>query len=158
MRGNMPRYEAIGASAIGVSIWLRSTRARALLLVTVLVAGTIFIGAACRAPAAPVAPAVSAVSPNSGPTQGGTGVTIYGTGFTGATAVQFGSSTTNCGGSCGFYTVSDTQIFVFSPSNPVGTVDVVVIGPGGSSAIGPAAQFTYTTPQGPIGHGTDPSP
>jgi len=157
MRGNMPRYEAIGASAIGRSIWLRSTRARALLLVTVLVAGTIFIGTAWRGHAAPVAPAVSAVSPNSGPTQGGTGVTIYGTGFTGATAVQFGSSTTNCGGSFGFYTVSDTQIFVFSPSNPVGTVDVVVIGPGGSSAIGPAAKFTYTTPTAPIVNGISPS-
>ncbi|HTZ09675.1 MAG TPA: protease pro-enzyme activation domain-containing protein, partial [Acidimicrobiales bacterium] len=40
----------------------------------------------------PPVPAVTGVSPTSGPTTGGTSVTITGTGFTGATAVKFGSS------------------------------------------------------------------
>ena len=40
-------------------------------------------------PPAPV-PAVTAVSPASGPTTGGTVVTISGSGFTGANAVKFG--------------------------------------------------------------------
>lgn len=38
-----------------------------------------------------VPPVVTGISPNSGPTAGGTTVTITGTGFSGATAVDFGS-------------------------------------------------------------------
>ena len=41
---------------------------------------------------AAVAPAVTGISPTSGPTAGGTVVTITGTGFTGATAVDFGTT------------------------------------------------------------------
>ena len=39
----------------------------------------------------PPAPAVSAVSPASGPSTGGTSVTITGSGFTGASAINFGT-------------------------------------------------------------------
>ncbi len=41
----------------------------------------------------PGPPVVSGVSPRSGPSTGGTGVQITGSGFTGATAVTFGSTT-----------------------------------------------------------------
>ena len=43
---------------------------------------------------APAAPAVTGVSPNTGTTAGGGGVYIYGSGFSGATAVTFGGSST----------------------------------------------------------------
>ena len=44
------------------------------------------------AAATTAAPTVTGVSPNSGPTAGGTTVTITGSGFTGATAVDFGTT------------------------------------------------------------------
>ncbi len=87
----------------------------------------------------PPAPTVTAVSPNSGPAAGGTGVTITGTGFTGATAVDFGGSNA----ATGVIVNSDTSISATSPSGS-GTVDVTVTAPGGTSAANPPGdQFTY---------------
>ena len=66
--------------------------------------------------------------PDGGPAAGGTLVTITGTGFTGATAVDFGTTpATN------LTVVSDTTITVDSPAG-TGTVDVTVTTPGGTSA------------------------
>ncbi|MFC6354638.1 IPT/TIG domain-containing protein [Luethyella okanaganae] len=79
-------------------------------------------------------PALSSLSPTSGPEAGGTVVTITGTGFTGATGATFGG----VAGSA-FTVVNDTTITVTSPPG-TGTVDVVVTGPGGTS--GPLP-FTY---------------
>ena len=74
------------------------------------------------------APTVTGVSPTTGPAAGGTLVTITGTGFTGATAVDFGTTpATN------LTVVSDTTITVDSPPG-TGTVDVTVTTPGGTSA------------------------
>ena len=57
-------------------------------------------------------PTVTGVSPASGPAAGGTSVTITGTGFTGATAVDFGTTAaTNVHGQLG-----DTQITAISPA------------------------------------------
>ena len=83
-------------------------------------------------------PAVTTLTPASGPVIGGTVVTITGTGFTGATAVKFGtiagtSLTVN----------SATQITVTSPAGAAGMVDVTVTTPNGTSASTPAGQFTY---------------
>ncbi len=61
--------------------------------------------------AAPAAPTVTGVSPSSGPTAGGTGVTITGTGFTGATAVDFGANAATS-----YTVVSDTEITATSPA------------------------------------------
>ncbi|WP_229797587.1 putative Ig domain-containing protein [Jeongeupia chitinilytica] len=85
---------------------------------------------------APV-PTVSSVSPNSGPTAGGTSVTISGTGFNGATAVKFGA--TNAGS---VSVNSDTSITATSPAGS-GTVDITVTTPGGTSTTSAADQFTY---------------
>jgi hypothetical protein len=60
--------------------------------------------------------------------------------------VKFGTSTATCGGGSNFFVVGDTEIFVTTPADTAGTVDVVVDGPGGSSPIGPADKFTYTSP------------
>ena len=83
-------------------------------------------------------PAVTGLSPTTGPASGGTLVTITGTGFTGATVVDFGimaaSSVT---------VVNATTITAVSPAGS-GIANVTVITPGGTSAISPADQFTYT--------------
>ncbi len=54
-------------------------------------AGIAIIGGLFRASAAP-APSVSSISPNTGPSTGGTVVTITGQGFAGATEVDFGGT------------------------------------------------------------------
>ena len=83
------------------------------------------------------APTVTSVAPNSGPTAGGTSVTITGTGFTGAVAVGFGSNAAT-----GVVVNSDTSITATSPAG-TGTVHVVVLTPGGLSATSSADDFTY---------------
>ncbi len=86
-----------------------------------------------------VTPTVTGVSPSSGSTSGGTTVTITGTGFTGATGVDFGSTP-----GTGVTVVSPTQITAVSPPGTVGSVPVTVITPGGTSGGGPGSTFTFT--------------
>ena len=85
-------------------------------------------------------PAVSSVSPSSGPTAGGTSVTITGTNFTGATAVKFGAVPAT-----GFTVASSTTITATSPAG-TGAVDLTVTTTGGTSAISTADLFTYLFP------------
>src|SRR5271163_4117884 len=83
------------------------------------------------------APVVSGLSPSSGSISGGTVVTIAGTGFTGATAVGFGSTS-----AFSFTVNSDTQITATTPkSTTADTVLVTVTTPGGSS--NSTESFTY---------------
>jgi alpha-tubulin suppressor-like RCC1 family protein len=87
--------------------------------------------------APPPPPSVSSVNPNSGPSSGGTVVTITGSGFAGATGVDFGDPpATNV--SC-----SSNSCTATSPPG-TGTVAVTVKGPGGTSVLSPRDQFTYT--------------
>ncbi len=88
----------------------------------------------------PVTPAVTDVSPISGTTAGGTSVTITGTGFTGATTVDFGTTSATS-----FAVVSSTSITAMSPEESAGTVDVTVTTSGGTSAVSIADQFTFTS-------------
>ena len=98
-------------------------------------------------------PLITAVSPNSGPTAGGTQVTITGTGLDGSsasnTSVDFGMTPVTTGN----FTPSTTSgsplasIMVTSPAvSSVGTVDVTVTNNFGTSATSTAAQFTYIVP------------
>jgi IPT/TIG domain-containing protein/FG-GAP repeat protein len=89
----------------------------------------------------PPIPAVGAVSPSSGPTTGGTVVTISGANFTGATVVGFGNTAAT-----GVTVNSDSQITATAPAEPSGTVDVTVTTPNGTSQTTPADEYTYTTP------------
>lgn len=66
-------------------------------------------------------PSVISVSPNTGPTAGGTAVTITGASFTSATAVTFGGTAASS-----FTVVSDTQITATTPAGSVGAADVAV--------------------------------
>ena len=89
---------------------------------------------------APAKPAVSAVSPASGPVTGGTVLIITGSGFTDATAVTFGSTPASS-----FTVNSDTSITATAPpAAGIGAVDVTVTTAGGTSATSAADQFTYT--------------
>lgn len=104
----------------------------------------------------PPPPSVTTLSPPSGSTAGGTQVTIYGSNFTGASAVRFGSAQTNV------VTVTETYVTANAPQAPAGTVDVQVNGPAGWSAKVSTAQFTYLAPKvtgvspnnGPVAGGT----
>jgi DNA-binding beta-propeller fold protein YncE len=85
-------------------------------------------------------PAVTSISPASGPITGETSVTISGSAFTGATSVYFGST------QAGSFTVnSDSSITATSPATGIaGTVDITVTTPGGTSATSSTDRFTYT--------------
>jgi hypothetical protein len=83
------------------------------------------------------APQVTGLSLTSGSRDGGDPIVITGTAFTGATAVLFGPNAATA-----FTVDSDTQITATSPAG-VGTVDVVMTTPAGTSANGPATQFSY---------------
>ncbi len=108
--------------------------------------------------AAESAPEVASLSPTSGPTSGGTTVTITGSGFTGATGVVFGSTPATS-----FQVTSDTQITATDPAEAAGTVDVQVTSAFGTSSKVASDQFTYTNgpsvssvspASGPVGGGT----
>jgi type II secretory pathway pseudopilin PulG len=89
---------------------------------------------------------VTAISPSSGPDSGGTGVGILGGGFTGATAVTFGTTPASA-----FTVNSDSSITATAPAG-TGTVDVTVTGPSGTSATSLSDRFTYTAGP-PVGLG-----
>ena len=103
-------------------------------------------------------PSVTSVSPSSASVSSVTQVTISGTGLGNATEVYFGPwrATT---------IISDTdgRIVVESPNAALGTVDVTVTTPFGTSATSTLDQFTYEGPpmitaqdvsSGPVGGGT----
>ncbi|MGP4018422.1 IPT/TIG domain-containing protein [Saccharopolyspora sp. 5N708] len=97
-----------------------------------------------------VVPVVTGVSPGSGPTTGGTVVTITGSAFIGATAVTFGGTSATI-----FNVNSNTQITATTPARPVGAAQVRVITPGGTSTN--AVFFNYQTPPVPTVGSVSPS-
>jgi RHS repeat-associated protein len=80
---------------------------------------------------------VTKVAPSAGPAAGGTTVTLTGTGFTGATAVDFGTKAATS-----FTVVSATSITAKAPQG-TGTVDITVVTPLGTSATSTADHYTY---------------
>jgi hypothetical protein len=83
----------------------------------------------------PSAPVVSSFSPSSGPV--GTSMSIFGSGFTGATAVTFN------GVSASFSVSSDTLIVTSVPTGAT-TGSIAVTGPGGTGTS--SSPFTVTAP------------
>ncbi|WP_269854726.1 IPT/TIG domain-containing protein [Streptomyces sp. RPT161] len=100
-------------------------------------------------PLAGVVPTVSAVSPTSGPSAGGTSATVSGTGFTGATMVRFGATAAPS-----FTVNSDTQVTATTPAG-TGTVQVTVTTPGGTSS--QFVTYTYAATSGPTLTSIDPA-
>ena len=83
---------------------------------------------------------VLGVSPNSGPSSGGTSVTITGSGFNnGLSAIKFGLTPATS-----FTVVNDTTATAVSPAHTVSTVDVTVTTASGTSTTSPLDQFTFT--------------
>ena len=103
-------------------------------------AGTGWIAAAIafKSATAMSVPTVTGLSPGSGPLAGGTSVSITGSNFTGATAVNFGSSAAS-----GVTVNSATSITATAPAHAAGAVDVTVTTPGGTSTTSSADLFTY---------------
>jgi len=97
------------------------------------------------------------VSPATGSTVGGTAVTVSGGWFTGATSVLFGSVPAQS-----FTVVDDTTIVAITPAGSAGApVNVRVVSPGGTSAVGSGDAFTYVAPTpagGPESHPEPPGP
>jgi hypothetical protein len=85
-------------------------------------------------------PAVTKVSPPSGPQGGGTVVTITGTNFASPATVSFGATAATK-----VTVVSAGKITAASPTG-TGTVDVTVTTPGGTSATSSADEFSYLSP------------
>jgi hypothetical protein len=74
------------------------------------------------------APVFTSVSPVYGTVDGGTAVTITGTGLTGATGLTFGAITATS-----IVVVSDTSITAVTPAHAAGTVNIVITTPGGTA-------------------------
>ncbi|HYH47075.1 MAG TPA: M12 family metallo-peptidase, partial [Thermoanaerobaculia bacterium] len=97
----------------------------------------------CIFPAAappPPAPVVSAVSPKSGTTAGGTAVTITGTGFQAGATVTFGGSAASS-----VVVVNSTRITAVTPARSTGKVAVAVTNPTAQSS-SLADGFFYSPP------------
>jgi hypothetical protein len=82
---------------------------------------------------------ISTVSPSRGPASGGTGVTLTGTGFNGATSLTFGGTAATS-----VNVVSTTSVTAVTPLHATGVVDVVITTPSGSAT--EVSGFTYDTP------------
>jgi formylglycine-generating enzyme required for sulfatase activity len=81
-------------------------------------------------------PSINSVTPNSGPTAGGTTITITGTALTDASAVTVrGNAATSV------TVVNDTTVTAVTPSGSVGAANVQVTTPGGTATISGA--FNY---------------
>lgn len=109
--------------------------------------GTISMTATCT----PVAPTISSISPDQGPTAGGTSVTLTGTNFTGGTITVDGSTVTPSA-------LSATSATFTTPAHAAGAVSVALTTSGGTATTG----YTYLSPPtvtavsptaGPIGGG-----
>jgi sugar lactone lactonase YvrE len=89
-----------------------------------------------------LAPTVSRVSPDAGPTSGGGTVTITGTGFVPGARVAFGTG--NYAGNVTYK--SATSLTATVPPHATAVVDVSVLTGGGTSPTGQADLYAYGTP------------
>jgi IPT/TIG domain-containing protein len=89
-------------------------------------------------------PTVTAVSPATGSTLGGTSVTITGTNFTGASAVTIGGVTATA-----VSVFSATTITATTPAGSAGAANVVVTTPAGTSGTSGNSRYTYVTSAAP---------
>jgi hypothetical protein len=98
-------------------------------------------------------PVVVSLSPASGPTAGGSTVTVTGRGLAATTSVRFGGTTVTP------TVVSDSELTVVTPATAAGTVPLVVTGPGGTAAtsfdfVGPPDVAGFTPGLGSTAGGT----
>ena len=105
-------------------------------------------------------PTVSNVSPNSGPTSGGTPITVTGTGFAAGASVEIGqgNGTTGAIAATNVVVVSSTEITA-TPGGPAlpGTFSLYVTTSGGTSTGNSRADFTYSNSVVPTVSGVSPN-
>jgi hypothetical protein len=101
------------------------------------------------APAFGAVPVTTKITPKSGPAAGGNTVTINGSGFKGATAVDFGEAEAS------FTVVTGGSIKAIAPAG-TGKVNVTVTNPEGTSATSAADEYTYIPPE-PVIAGVGPA-
>lgn len=92
-----------------------------------------------------LAPAITSVSPKSGPTNGGTLVTVHGSHFAAIKSVRFGSTAGS-----GVRLISGTELTVRAPAHGAGTVDVRVVTAGGTSRVIAADRYGYVAVHKPV--------
>ncbi|MSQ30578.1 MAG: hypothetical protein EXR64_00900 [Dehalococcoidia bacterium] len=91
-------------------------------------------------------PQVTGVTPTSALPQGGTALTITGSGFVPGATVTVGGATAT-----GVTVVSPTQITATTPAGPAGAAHVLVINPGGAiSGLANAFSYSTTAPATPV--------
>src|SRR5438067_4041415 len=83
-------------------------------------------------------PTVTSVTPNQGPSSGGTTVNVVGSNFIAANKVAFGDA------SASFTVNSPSSLTAFSPPHVPGTVDLRVTNPDGTSAPSAGDLYFYT--------------
>ena len=141
-----------GTSATGVTLVnstsiTATTPAHAAGAVSVVVtntdakSGTLTNGYTYPAPPAP-APTVATITPNSGTTNGGTAVTITGTGFLAGASVKMGGTSATV-----LAVVNSAIITATVPAHTAGAVDVVVTNTDTKSGT-LTSGYTYTAPSG----------
>jgi len=94
------------------------------------------------------APTVTSVTPNSGSANGGTGVTIAGTGFLSGATVSFGGA-----GATGVTVVNSTSIAATTPAHAAGAVSVTVTNTNAQNGA-LANGYTYTSSLGLLSVGS----
>jgi hypothetical protein len=96
------------------------------------------------------APTITELFPSTGPTAGGTAVSMTGSGFTGATSVTFGGVAAS-----NLTVVSDNQLTMIAPAGSAGPATVTVTSPLGTASTTAANQYTYADT--PVVSGISPS-
>ncbi len=110
------------------------------------VTGTVVVTVTVNESPAEVTPTVEELAPADGLVEGGTSVTINGSGFTGATTVTFGGEAASS-----YTVVSDTEIIAVAPETslatgkPSRTVSVCVVNSVGASSNTSADDYLYYT-------------
>jgi hypothetical protein len=107
-------------------------------------------GFVAQAPASPSAPTITSIIPNSGPTTGGTVVTLSGTNFQPTSQVLIGGFAATISG-----TPTANSITVVTPALPAGAADVKVVNSDGQFAL-VSGGFTATNGTLPPGTGAPP--
>src|SRR5207237_3466162 len=89
-------------------------------------------------------PSITALSSSGGSTAGGYEVRIFGSNFTGLTAVNFGTTP-----AASFWAVSDSEIHAVAPPHASGAVNISVTTTSGTSSNTSADDFTFSAASAP---------
>jgi hypothetical protein len=102
-------------------------------------------GGSSPPPPPPVVPAISSINPTTGPTAGGTTVTLLGSNFATGAQVTFGGTPATV-----LSVTSGTIVLAATPAHAAGAVDVRVANPDGQATVRTSG-FTFEAPPPPPG-------